>query len=102
MQWETKPEVAGKQAMKSGKQAAWLPRAMRAEQVAEYLSVSRSMFLKLVAEGRMPPGIKVGTMTLWDRYDLDAAFEDLKHGNGEPGENTVHRRLRELADGRTR
>jgi excisionase family DNA binding protein len=102
-----KPEVAGKQAAKSGthgheRVAAWLPRAMRVEQAAEYLSMSRSMFLKLVTEGKMPPGIKIGAMTTWDRYDIDDAFDDLKRGNGEPGENTVHKRLRELADGGNR
>jgi predicted DNA-binding transcriptional regulator AlpA len=103
-----KPEVTGKQAAKSGNHghtdrvAAWLPRAMRAEQAAEYLSMSRSMFLKLVTEGKMPPGIKIGAMTTWDRYDIDDAFEDLKRGNGEPSENTVHRRLRELDEQRRR
>jgi excisionase family DNA binding protein len=98
---KAKPGETGKQVAKSDNQrvAAWLPRAMRAEQAAEYLSMSRSMWLKLVAEGKMPPGIKVGSMTLWDRLDVDSAFEDLKQGDGEPGENTVHKRLRELADG---
>jgi predicted DNA-binding transcriptional regulator AlpA len=72
--------------------AAWLPRAMRAEQVAEYLSMSRSMFLKLVAEGKMPPGIKIGAMTAWDRYDIDAAFEDLKNPDPQSG-NTMHKIL---------
>jgi excisionase family DNA binding protein len=92
---KAKPEETGKKATKSGNQRApaWLPRAMRAEQAAEYLSMSRSMFLKLVAERKMPPGIKIGAMTLWDRYDVDAAFEDLKLGDGEPSENTMHKIL---------
>jgi predicted DNA-binding transcriptional regulator AlpA len=79
---------------------AYPPRAMRAEQAADYLSMSRSMWLKLVDEGKMPKPIKIGAMTTWDRYDIDDAFEDLKRGNGEPSENTVHKRLRELADER--
>jgi predicted DNA-binding transcriptional regulator AlpA len=92
---KAKPEVTGKQPAKSGTErvAAWLPRAMRAEQAAEYLSMSRSMWLKLVAEGKMPPGIKIGSMTTWDRYDIDDAFEDLKRGNVEPSENTMHKIL---------
>jgi predicted DNA-binding transcriptional regulator AlpA len=99
-----KPQETGKPAAKSGNQraAAWLPRAMRCEQAADYLSISRSMWLKLVAEGKMPPGIKIGAMTLWDRVDIDDAFEDLKRGDGEPSENTVHKRLRELQDERRR
>jgi predicted DNA-binding transcriptional regulator AlpA len=72
---------------------------MRAEQAAEYLSMSRSTFLKLVDEEKMPRPIKIGAMTTWDRHDIDDAFEDLKRGNGEPSENTVHKRLRELRDG---
>jgi predicted DNA-binding transcriptional regulator AlpA len=76
------------------------PRAMRAEQAACYLSMSRATFFRLVEEGMMPAAIKLKGMALWDRHDLDNAFEDLKHGNGEPTENTVHRRLRELQDER--
>ena len=74
---------------------AYPPRAMRAEQSADYLSMSRSMFLKLVDEGKMPKPLKVGTMAMWDRYDIDHAFEDLKRDNGEPkpGENTMHKLL---------
>ncbi len=96
---KAKPEVAGKQAAKSvthshtGRVAAWLPRAMQVEQAAEYLSMSRSMWLKLVAEGKMPSGFKIGAMTAWDRYDIDDAFEDLKRGNVEPSENTMHKIL---------
>jgi predicted DNA-binding transcriptional regulator AlpA len=74
---------------------AYPPRAMRAEQSADYLSMSRSMFLKLVDEGKMPKPLKVGAMAMWDRYDIDHAFEDLKRDNGEPkpGENTMHKLL---------
>src|ERR1700732_1817757 len=74
---------------------AYPPRAMRAEQSADYLSMSRSMFLKLVDEGKMPKPLKVGTMAMWDRYDIDHAFEDLKRDKGEPkpGENTMHKLL---------
>jgi predicted DNA-binding transcriptional regulator AlpA len=79
---------------------AYPPRAMRVEQAADYLSMSRSMFLKLVGEGKMPKPIKIGAMTTWDRHDIDDAFEDLKRGDGSPSENSVHKRLRELADER--
>jgi predicted DNA-binding transcriptional regulator AlpA len=102
---KAKPGETSKQASKSdtaktARVAAWLPRAMRAEQAADYLSMSRSMWLKLVADGAMPPGIKIGSMTTWDRHDIDDAFEELKRGNGEPSENTVHRRLREIDEQR--
>jgi predicted DNA-binding transcriptional regulator AlpA len=71
---------------------AYPPRAMRAEQAADYLSMSRSMWLKLVDEGKMPKPIKIGAMTTWDRYDIDAAFEDLKNPDPETG-NTMHKIL---------
>lgn len=80
---------------------AYPPRAMRAEQAAAYLSMSKSMFLRLVDEKLMPPSVKIKSMATWDRLDLDAAYEDLKTSS-EPSENTVHRRLRELADERRR
>lgn len=46
--------------------------------------MSKSKFLALVAEGKMPKGVKVGAMTLWDRHLLDSALEDLQ-------ENAVER-----------
>jgi hypothetical protein len=64
--------------------------------------MSRSAFLRLVDEGKMPPAIKIHKMSTWDRLDLDAAFEDLKAGDGGPSENTVHRDLREQANERRR
>jgi predicted DNA-binding transcriptional regulator AlpA len=78
---------------------AYPPRAMRAEQAAAYLSMSKSMFLRLVADKVMPPATKIRDMTTWDRLDLDAAYEDLKDSN-QPSENTVHRRLREMDEQR--
>jgi hypothetical protein len=101
-----KPDGADKEAAKSGydradRVAAWPPRAMRAEQGAIYLSISRSLFLKLVEEEVLPQPTKVPghDVTTWDRFDLDAAYEDWKTGS-EPSENTVQRRLRELRHAR--
>jgi predicted DNA-binding transcriptional regulator AlpA len=90
--------VVARKQIESG--PAYPPRAMRDQQAAAYLGMSRASFLRLVEEGVMPAPIKVKGMTMWDRLDLDDAFEELKHGNGEPTENTVHRRLRELQDAR--
>jgi predicted DNA-binding transcriptional regulator AlpA len=73
---------------------AYPPRAMRLEQAAAYLSISTSSFLRLVEEGALPPAIKKHAMALWDRLDLDAAFDDWKASTG-PNENTVHKLLRE-------
>lgn len=69
---------------------AYPPRAMRAEQAAAYLSISPSLFHEWVEEEKMPPPIKVRNVALWDRLELDAAFEDLKE---VPGSETVLLRL---------
>jgi predicted DNA-binding transcriptional regulator AlpA len=75
---------------------------MRVDQAASYFGMSRASFLRLVDDGVMPPPVKVRGMTMWDRYDLDDAWERLKENDGEPNENTVDRRLRELRDERRR
>ena len=62
---------------------AYPPRAFRADRAAAYLAMSTSTFLKLVEEGKMPKGVKVRGMTMWDRFDLDAAFENMKDGQIE-------------------
>jgi len=76
---------------------AYPPRAMRADQAAAYLSMSKSMFLELVSDGSMPKSVKIRGMATWDRFELDAAYEDFKEGHSD-GANSVHKRLRELAD----
>ncbi|MEY9238745.1 putative DNA-binding transcriptional regulator AlpA [Bradyrhizobium japonicum] len=56
----------------------YAPRGMRAPTAARYLDMSESSFLRLVSEGRFPSGIKIDGMVVWDRYDLDIAFENIK------------------------
>jgi predicted DNA-binding transcriptional regulator AlpA len=50
---------------------------MRAPRAAAYVGVSPSTFLTLVSEGLMPKPKRVRGMVLWDRFELDAAFESL-------------------------
>jgi hypothetical protein len=55
--------------------------------------ISRS---RLVADETMPPPVKMKNrqVALWDRLELDAAFDNLKD---QPGSETVlQRRLREM------
>ncbi|MGY3615723.1 helix-turn-helix transcriptional regulator [Bradyrhizobium sp. USDA 10063] len=73
---------------------AYPPRAMRAEQAAAYLSISTSLFYEMVEDERMPPPVKVNSASLWDRLELDAAFENLKDVPGS--ESSLMRRLREI------
>jgi hypothetical protein len=81
---------------------AYPPYAMRAEQAATHFSMSRSMWLKLVDDKKMPPGSTIigTTMRFWKTAECQDRFDDLTSGDGEPSENTVQKRLRELADER--
>lgn len=69
---------------------------MRAEQAAAYLSISTSKFYEMVKADDMPPPVKVGSASLWDRLELDAAFDNLKDQPGS--ESSLLRRLRELRE----
>jgi predicted DNA-binding transcriptional regulator AlpA len=64
---------------------AYPPRGLRAPRAAAYIGMSESSFLALVEEGVMPRPVKIKGMTIWDRHELDVAFEALKpHGTDEP------------------
>jgi excisionase family DNA binding protein len=60
------------------------PRAMRADRAASYLDISKSMFLQWVAEGKMPRGVRIGGVRVWDRQEIDEAFEALKQAENNP------------------
>ncbi|WAC25759.1 hypothetical protein [Ancylobacter sp. SL191] len=48
-----------------------LPRfALRRDEAAASLSVSASTFDTWVAEGKMPPGHKIGALVLWDTQEI--------------------------------
>ena len=58
---------------------AYPPRYMRADRMAAYCSVSKSKFLEWVDDETMPKSIPgLGAVTLWDRHDIEAAFDNLK------------------------
>ena len=52
------------------------PRALRADDAANYLGMSRSKFLDLVADGILPKPRRAHGLVLWDRKELDFAFEE--------------------------
>jgi predicted DNA-binding transcriptional regulator AlpA len=64
------------------------PRGMRADRAAAYLDMSETSFHTLVAEGELPAGVRIRGMTVWDRLELDAAFENFKAKRQARG-NTV-------------
>jgi predicted DNA-binding transcriptional regulator AlpA len=59
-------------------QFAYAPRGMRAERAAAYLGIGLTKFLGLVDSGRMPQPLRIDGIVVWDRVELDAAFDELK------------------------
>jgi predicted DNA-binding transcriptional regulator AlpA len=55
---------------------AYPPYAMKAERAAAYLDMSRSKFLELVEQGRLPQPKFIGGIVVWDRLALEAAFNE--------------------------
>lgn len=53
------------------------PRGLRREAAAGYIGVSASKFDEWVAKGVMPKPKRVDNCVIWDRHQLDAAFESL-------------------------
>jgi predicted DNA-binding transcriptional regulator AlpA len=60
------------------------PRGLSRTEAAEYIGVSPSLFDEMVKDGRMPKPIRINSRTVWDRKQLDEAFEALKD---QPEEN---------------
>lgn len=53
------------------------PRGLRREGAAAYVGVSPSKFDEWVKDGRMPKPFRVDNCVLWDRRQLDVAFDSL-------------------------
>ena len=53
------------------------PRGLRVEQAAYYVGMKLSKFSEMVKDGRMPAPKQVDSCVVWDRFGLDAAFDDL-------------------------
>jgi predicted DNA-binding transcriptional regulator AlpA len=68
-------------------QFAYPPRAMRADRAAAYLSMSKNSFLRLVADGVLPKGKKLGGIVFWDRAALDAFVENFEGEEGSAPSN---------------
>ena len=53
------------------------PRGLNRSQAAAYVGISPTQFDKMVIAGDMPGPRKIGKRRVWDRIELDQAFEDL-------------------------
>lgn len=53
------------------------PRGLSRAAAAAYIGVSPSLFDEMVKDGRMPGPKRINSRTVWDRRQLDNAFEAL-------------------------
>jgi predicted DNA-binding transcriptional regulator AlpA len=58
-----------------------IPRGLSRRAAADYVGVSPSLFDELVRDGRMPGPKRINSRTVWDRTQLDEAFEALPDSN---------------------
>lgn len=65
-----------------GERPEIVPRGMRRESSARYVGVSPTKFDDWVSREMMPAGRKIDGVVLWDRLELDEAFEALKDVSG--------------------
>jgi hypothetical protein len=56
---------------------AYAPRGLRRDAAADWVGMSPTKFDELVKAGLMPRGKLVRGCRVWDRYQLDSAFENL-------------------------
>lgn len=53
------------------------PRGLDRVQAAAYIGVGTSKFDTMVADGRMPKPKKIDGRRVWDRHEIDKAFDAL-------------------------
>ena len=77
---------------------AYPPRGLRAARAAAYLGMSETSFLVLVTEGKMPRPKRAKGMTIWDRLELEAAFEALTDEEQTRRRNSIDEYLKATKD----
>ena len=55
------------------------PRGLSRTAAAEYIGISSSLFDEMVDDKRMPQARVINRRRVWDRHELDAAFDELPH-----------------------
>jgi predicted DNA-binding transcriptional regulator AlpA len=59
-------------------------RGLSRDEAATYIGVSATKFDEMVADGRMPPPLRIDARKVWDIRSLDLAFDDLPRENPPP------------------
>jgi hypothetical protein len=85
------PIEAGQDAFTRTGRVRLEPRGLGRVYAAGYIGISPTKFDQLVNDGRMPQPKRIDGRKVWDRFELDGAFENLP--SAEP-ENPLDRLLR--------
>jgi len=64
-------------------------RGMNRDVAADYIGISSSKFDELVHDGRMPAAKRIDRRKIWDRNQIDRAFENLPDAQGNDFELEV-------------
>ncbi len=64
-------------------QGGFVPRGLSRVHAAAYVGVSPSTFDKLVEAGQMPGPKRLRNRVIWDRHQIDIAFDALPGGQAE-------------------
>ena len=57
------------------------PRGLSREQAATYVGIGTTLFDVMVTDGRMPKARIINARKVWDRWQLDVAFDNLPQSN---------------------
>jgi predicted DNA-binding transcriptional regulator AlpA len=85
--------------MKLQDHLAYPPRGLRAPRAAAYLGMGETSFLALVADAALPKPKRIRGMTIFDRLELDAAFDALTDEDQTRQRNLIDEYLKETKDG---
>jgi predicted DNA-binding transcriptional regulator AlpA len=82
---------------------AYPPRLMSLGRASAYVGFGTTKFRELVDEGKMPRALDIDGSPRWDRFDLDAAVEDLKDRRRDPvvrDHDRLDGRLKQMENGK--
>jgi len=65
----------------------FIPRGLSRTAAAYYLGVGTSKFDEMVKDGRMPAPKMIDSRLIWDRWEIDLAFEELPYRGDERSVN---------------
>jgi len=74
---EPLPEQLSRHGRRAALPANLQPRGLSRTEAAAYVGIGASLFDELVGDGRMPPAKQINGRRVWDRRQIDIAFDAL-------------------------